>query len=115
MNGIRPELEFFFRPEKPVPFSDILFRILDQDFDQFASPADQQLIENFWITLKQQNPRATSTKDLVSLYSVDFKVTEEGTTILSYLVTDFKTYVGINRSSPAAKRPLGSNVYERCD
>ncbi len=58
---MRHEIEFFYRPEKPVSLSSLTTHVLDEDFSARCTEQDKEFIEHFWATeVLPKNKGATS-------------------------------------------------------
>ena len=105
---MRHEIEFYYRPEKPVPFSSLTAHLLEEDFSSLKTEHDVQLIENRWngiVEAAERNGKKVFSKPrgLAMLFDT------QGTT-LAYKTTEYKDYNSVSTTSN--EKSLSPRLYE---
>ena len=100
-----PQIEIYQRYYPPVEYKKVKVRLSNTDFSENLTAQDKWTIEEEWNKVLMQKPTVFSApQGLATLYD-----TKNNILILNK--TDFKTYLGISRTSKSSKR-LNSRAYD---
>ncbi len=103
---MRGEIQFLYKPRKPVPFSTLSISMGAKVFDDVLTPGDRTAIDTIWKNLQSERGARVYSKPggLGTLHSCRGN-------ILVYLPTEFKAYLATTVTSDA--RTLSGELYEQ--
>ncbi len=102
---MRSEIEFYYKPEKPMPLSSLAAKVTENDFSQLFTDNDRNIIERIWKeNILKKNPQSFSKpRSLATLHSALEKN-------FVYYGTEFKEYIAVSATS--RERTLSDVVYQ---
>ena len=100
------EIQFLYKPEKPVSFGTLSISMYNRDFNEILSARDRAVIDTVWKNVQRERGEAVYSKpgSLGTLYNCHGGM-------LVYRPTDFKTRLAIGLTF--SKRTLSASVYEQ--
>lgn len=102
---MRSDIEFLYKPEKPVQFSTLRFTLRKDSFSQTIPAKDQETIDNVWEQLLVKNPKMFSKPG--SLATI---LANKGTNFRCGS-TEFREYVAVSRTG--IERTLNPKLYDQ--
>jgi hypothetical protein len=104
LSFVRNEVEYLYRPQKPVAIGSLKLTSTGEDFSRLLTLKDKEEMEEVWREVQDKSPKSFSKpKGLATLSSV------KGGEIL-YDFTEFKEYVSVSRTSD--RRNLSEKAYD---